>query len=474
MIMKKYFLACIVSVFSFGHVSAISLPLLAWKNAVVKIVSYPCQTRAPEFQGTGILVNVNSHLEVITSEHILLQDNSGRICFEVRNEKMATSFAKIDAISLMKGLARLSVTDDQLKDFAIDIQALSKGNEGDQVISVSALGFPFDSEQLQILNEGSVITEKSKRALLPEVTDMIEASGLPVEFGMSGGVLLAKLGPDSFAFKGLLSHQVLRRLPGKSTKVEIINSQSNVSAEDLVLAIPSIEMQNDNWRRDLNAQLNNREVFSNGVLNFELKKEAATELFSIGGADGSGIGGSDGPTAEFLGVVNVTLDQKATYEQKVLILNDPLLEKWKNWLLQGKSFEIIFLRGSGHRLISINSLSQFFTLWKRDQYIPVSLRTLNDTEVDKKLHSYSQQVVLIAQKARDNAGENELKTWFGLVRDMAILADQKTVSSFDVLELLDGANDIYWKQYYDANFDDAVLLESSIKNLVEFLKKIGI
>lgn len=495
--MKKTFYFLTLFIFSF-NLLAQDLSLDLWKNAIVKIKSYPCLTQRPQFSGSGFLIKSNDRLQVITSEHVLIQDNGEKFCHEISNHKITSQITKIKSIDYMKGLSLLEVEKtDKLKDLAIDIKSLQPPKLLAASTNLVALGFPADSEQLQALNGGKLISTQSLRAWLPEVPEMIEASGLPVEYGMSGGVLLSQTSEDRYVFSGLLSHQILRRSAGAGGQVDIPELNRSAGVEDLALAIPATlintwlnsypHLNEMNWRRDAEAQINEREVITLGPLRFELEKMAAATLFSTAGADGTGIGGADGTgigggtksSPEFLGVVNITLNPHADYNLKVASLNDPLLNTWRSWLLQGQSVKIIFLRGTNsHRLLRFSSLAQMFTLWKRAQNVPVTLRSINghsdQAEASlKNLLRMSQKVAQLAQTERELALNNEDKAWFGLLRDSSLLAQQSSISSLELRALLTGPNDQHWRQFYDANFDAAVALESAIQSLCTHLKEMG-
>lgn len=494
--MKTFFSFFIIC--SFLKVNSDELPLEIWRNAVVKVKSYPCLTERPQFSGSGLLINHNDRLLVITSEHVLIHSDDQKFCHEISNQNIAPLKVKLASLDYMKGMALLELSKLPLfSHFAINSLNLKTANTSGSLIS---LGLPAESNQLQILNGGKFIKENSHRALIPDISEMIEVTGLPVEYGMSGGILLSQTENNQYIFSGMLTHQVLKRNPGVSGQLTTIEMNNVSQIEDFALAIPgqsvfdwassAAPISELTWKRDPDAQINEHEVITYGPLRFELKKMPATAAFEIGGSDGSGIGGADGSgiggtgskTPEFLGVVTVSLDPNAGHKLKstpLPVSQGALLKTWVSLLLRGETVNILFAHTkNSHRLMPFSTLSQMFTMWRRDQNALISLRSPNQNanieDSYKNVLLASQKVVKLAQKASEEALDRESKAWFGLLRDMALLGKDGAVSSDEILSLLSGNSEIKWRQYYDSNFDAAVELESAIRFQVSCLKKMGI
>jgi hypothetical protein len=475
------------------------LPLYAsedistWTNAVVKVRSYPCLTKRPMFQGSGVLVEVEGEIKVITSEHILIHEDSSRICFDIQNDKISTLKAKIQNISYLKGLALLSVKASQnVTKYSVPLSNLDSShglNDG----PLSALGYPATSPKLQILNSGKLISNDSPRSFLPEVSHMIEASGLAVEYGMSGGVLLSQTGHKEYSFMGILSHQYLKRSEGSTTQI----SSGSFTAQDIALSIPSevvsdwVESLNeDKWRRDANAQMKGSEVLTYGPLVFELSHMSEKDLYAIGGADGSGIGGADGSGIggnsanglqekinDLQAVIKISLNSQASSFEKSQTLNDPLLDTWRKWLLRGQKIQIVSLRSpSESRLISFSSLEGMLTLWLRLGMVPVTLTSSakNEDKEVQKLMTLSNKVMGIIQRQRDLSEDVTIKSWLGILRDSALMTQQGIMSSTELESLFQDEHEEMWMQFYDESFDAAVELESSLRALISHLKSMGL
>lgn len=463
--------------------TAEAAPLSRWQAATVQVSSFPCLTERPRFSGSGLLVSLQQKVYVLTSEHVVIQ--SAAICQEVSGLK-----AELVAADYLKGLALLRVLEPtaEMVAAAVPHEELS-GTAGS---SLAALGFPSGSDQLQVLREGKTVNATSRRALIAGVPEMIEASGLPVEYGMSGGVLVS--GEGNYSFAGILSHQVLRREAGRPTSPGEVKPGEAGNASDLTLAIPAAIAREwisgavkgqEEWRRDPDSQIEGKEAVVFGPLVFSLKQKSAKDVWDVGGADGTGIGGADGTgiggegkgsalDPEQLLTVEITLNPAA---DKSRVMSDSNLEQWRGWLLAGRKVEAVFLRNANaKRLQKIGSLAQFFTFWMRDKMIPLAVRSKvgeqkADSEVLIKLAS---GVAGLAQQARDSLEGAELKAWFTLLRDSSLLAQNGLISSKELLGTLEGQNDIYWRQFYDRDFQGAVALESAIQDLAQQMKKMGL
>jgi len=478
-----------------------SLPLASWQNATIQVSSFPCLTERPRFSGSGLLVSYQGNIWVLTSEHVVIQDKSSATCHEAEG---AAGMARTELVAAdyLKGLALLKLPkpSDSLRQAAISLDDLRLDGSFSSFPSLAALGYPAGSSQLQTLTDGKLITAESQRALIAGISHMIEAANLPVEYGMSGGVLL---GSDSgtASILGFLSHQVLRRETGRPSGANDVNPGDSVSRNDLALAIPANEAvswfldqfkKSDQlvWQRDPQAQKNSQEVVQYGPLLFSLIHKNAKDVWDVGGADGSGIGGGDGSgigggddhgngsgSEEELQTVEITLNPAVDPVMRAKPLVDPTLETWRNWLLTGRKVDVVFLKNKdARRLLKIGSLAQFFTFWLRDTLVPVAVRSkVGD------MHSDGEQLIRLAsvsaglaQGARDKATNVDKKAWFSMLRDYALMAENGLASSQDILGTLNGANDVYWRQFYDEDFDAAVAMESSVQNLVQQMKKMGL
>jgi hypothetical protein len=498
--MKSILQFGIVMALIFHSISANAMSATDWASASVKIVSSPCLLGAPRFEGSGLLFRFNERFYVVTSEHVLIHDLSPKNCISVQNRQIGSLPGKLIRADYYKGLALLSVNaSSDIREFAAEWKELRPPSVPAAVLT--ALGYPSGSKELQILTRGNLLNDESHRALIPGVHRFVEASSLPVEFGMSGGVLLTGTRLD---FAGILSHQYLKRDLGQTTSVGSISRQAGVREGDLAIAIPSSEVMDwlqeslsseefkaPEWTRDSDAQLKGLEMICNGVLCFSMTEKSASDLVGTGGGDGGGIGGASGggdgggiggasgddsdlPRAgEVLKVVSVELKSTAGTYERAKKYQDPTLEQLRQSLLRGQNVAAAFLRQTDvRRLVKFASLDQFFTLWLRDHLVPVFMKS-RDGEVSSDrtdLINACHRVEKLAQKEKDATSDNEMKAWFSMIRDQALLAENGIVSAQDLVGLRSGANDVYWNRFYEEKFDDAVELEKAILALANLIK----
>ncbi len=439
-----------------------------WREATVKITSFPCLTESPRYEGSGLVFAREGASYLITSEHVVLHSREKEICHEAGGQRLDLVDADFAA-----GLAllRFPVAEPGAVAFA-DLREDSG--------PLSALGFPAGSESLAVLANGTLLTATSRRALIAGQPTLLEGAGLPVEYGMSGGVLLSGNG-----FAGILSHQVLRREAGKATRPQDLTPGPG-SDNDLVLAVPAAAVKNwitsrlagerAEWRRDSASQRLSRPALRYGSLLFSLKQGKGGDVWDIGGSDGSGIGG-DEPNAEELSYIEMSFVPGATPAEKSRVFRDPSLDRWREWLLAGKKVRLLFLKNpAAKRLLRLQSLSQFLTFWQRDGWTPVAIRSrLESAPGDaEKMLQRARTLETLAQGARDRTANAEKKAWFALLRDQGVMAENLLVSSGEVAALLGGENDRYWREFYDEDFERAVELEAAIQLLIEQMKKMGL
>jgi len=468
--------------------SAFALPLGRWQEATVKVNSFPCLTEAPRFQGSGLLFSHNNQVYVVTSEHILIQDKSTKTCHEAAGASL-----ELLSADFKSGLALLKVKDStQLLSQSIPAAELKHNTSTEDVV---ALGYPAGSDYLNTLENGKLLTSESPRALIAGIARLIEASNLPVEYGMSGGVLVTQKGSD-YSFAGILSHQILRREAGKPTRPDEMKPGPS-SQNDLTLAIPAASLvawiqsqdssnQEQVWQRNADSQIAGKDSLQYGPLLFTLRLKKAQDAWDIGGAvhggaDGTGIGGdgqgTDEAGNELLQTIDVTFVDSAGSTEKGSVITNPLLNQWREWLLAGKKVSVVALKNHQARsLVKIQSLSQFLTLWLRDGYQPLGIRSKdkdaqNDADV---LVLKARAVASLAQEARDKTDVVDQKAWFAMIRDTALSAETGLATSKDISALLSGEGDRYWREYYSSDFNAAVELGSAIQKLIEQLGKMGI
>lgn len=465
-----------------------ALPLSSWQEATVKVNSFPCLTESPRFQGSGLLVSYQNQVYVLTSEHVLIQDKSAKTCHDAGGAALELLTADFKS-----GLALLEAKESkQLLALAIPLEKLKHNTSSADVL---ALGFPAGSEARNTLTNGKLLTSESPRALIAGIPKLIEASNLPVEYGMSGGILVSQTGND-FEFAGILSHQILKREAGQPTRPDEVKPGPS-SQNDLTLAIPASSLlawvsaqwqpkTEPIWQRNAESQIAGKDSLQYGPLLFTLTLKKAQDAWDIGGAytggsDGSGIGGEEGgensKDGELLQTIDVTFVGGAGSDEKAQTLQDPLLDQWRQWLLVGRKVSVVSLKNPQARvLVRLRSLSQFLTLWLRDGQRPLGIRSKdanakNDADV---LILKARAVAKLAQEARDKTTVLDQQAWFAMIRDTALSAETGLAASRDISALLTGEGDRYWREYYSSEFDAAVALETAINSLVQQLGKMGI
>lgn len=470
--------------------------LESWKTATVKTQSFPCLGGRPLFEGTGLIIQHQNKIQVLTSEHVLIHSQKSTFCHEVVLGDGTKIKAHLARASFASGLALLNPLDiSLLRDSAIPLEKLSTTPPS---ASVMALGFPKGSTQLQTLKDGQIINSASVRAFIPEAKQIVEAAGLPVEYGMSGGLLLSEKKPGNYAIVGLLSHQVLKRTPSQQTQLEYQGPASENRQNDLALSISVSDIQawvqspekTIEWLRDPAAQLQGQEVLLYGPLRLSLERSPVSEIFAVGGfhqggADGSGIGGADSSgiggseasssaltTKETIAIVNVSLANDVTPQLKIVDLKNAILNSWKLELLKGKKgLKVPFLRQTQEiRLKEISSLSQFLKLWTQDNLLPVALFSTDS----KDFANVSNQVLSLIQAQRENTDSVLLKSWLGWIRDQIVLSRAGLISSADLQKVFTGDNEILWTEYYSTEFDNAVDLSTALQSLSSAMKKVGL
>lgn len=499
-----FFLFCVQSVKA--------LPLTDWARATAKVSSYPCLTELPRFEGTGLVFEKDHELYVVTSEHVVIHDKSAETCHFAGDASL-----ELLSVDFYHGLAllRLKNRNAQLNSKSVTWSDLMNPKLSSLLVT---LGFPVGDTGLVTLENGRLTNSESHRALIAGVPEMIEAAQLPVEYGMSGGLLLSVVNGD-YAWSGMLSHQVLHREAGHPTQ-PIDVGPGSPNQNDLTLTIPaqhvinwieaqlSLNSSSPIWERDPQSQVAAKDSVQYGSLLFCLQNKTAQDIWGIGGiaegADGSGVGGSDGSgiggdgsgiggdgsgiggdedggdsqeTRENLQVIELSFRPNLSVGERSQPFADVYLEQWRTWLLSGKKVFLVFMKNpDSMRLARIQSLSQFLTLWKRDNYKPVALRSSSansNLDIDVLLARAS-RVAKLAQAARDRTSVIEKKSWFGMIRDYAIATENALTDSQSVTGLLGGPNDKYWREYYDEEFDYAVELEAAIQSLITQMRKMGL
>jgi|GEM_PF-4687792 len=460
-----------------------------WQRASVKIKSFVCGAPNVSLHGSAFLVKAPGAIYVLTSEHVVLHDDSSSVCHSIALTGGDRDFgAKLLRVSFVKGLALLELTGnpDQARSFALDEARLVFNQLG--VEKVLGLGFPHGSHQLQVLKDGKVLNFESARSLVPDVHKMIETSSMPVEYGMSGGLLIGQDSDGRYGFLGMLSHQVLTRQAGG---VSVIGPPTGDSS-DLALSIPageiiqflsSPEFGKSHWQRSLKSQLGaDRELYF-GPLVFKLSKASISGVLSdvdsiagsgIGGADGTGIGGADGvgiggearsPNTEIVNSVRVEL--RPFQESEKFLFNNQTLELWHAHLLRGEKIYIPFLAMNNNQgLRKFSSFEHLVSEWRRQNAEPLLMRSYAHTSLEdgaKAFYGQSSKTLILIQTLKDQNIDPSLANWLSMYREKVLLLRSGHVSVFDFTSFMDSAENVpFWQKFYENDFDAATSLEASL------------
>lgn len=474
-----------------GRASSGEISLERWQQAVVKVRSSACSTPKISREGSGLLLQKSGRILVLTSEHVVFHESSAKICHQIQDLKgrvYATTLLSADYVS---GLAALEVRSaDQLKEFSVPYShTVFQSDLKHDSTEALAMGFPFGARQPQILRQGQVVNTRSSRSLIPGQQYLVETKSLPLEYGMSGGVLLQKdpTTKDGFRFAGVLSHQYLKRQAGRETRLAELNSA--MAPTDLGFAIrgadvarwfetktPRQELPALEWRRDPTAQLEGFEILNYGPLQFQLKNPKTGRLQRSGGADGSGIGGSSArqgnlePRAEADEelAIEVVLNPAARAELRKLDLGDSDLNAWKERLLRGQSVTIrTMVLESSLETEQVQSLEQFMTLWLRQRNRPVA---------------ESKSAIPTALEAQQVKLENLLRAYSRVTRQPLVsarvieIATQLSLLQSGVVPVRDAERILFgerqlWEALYSEDFQAAVGLETAIRQYLADLLK---
>jgi len=455
-------------------ISSYASDLKTWERASVKIKSYPCKTKSPVYEGSGVIISNN---KVITSEHVLMPVTGQSICYSVENNYIGKIKASVVRNDFVNGLAELKLNEDVSSFPKLELDTnVSRSSE------IIAIGYPKGSLGVQILEQGKVLTVNGKRALIPANHEMLEVSNLPVEYGMSGGILLSKNNDDYF-YAGTLTHQFLKRSAGKQTKTLSMSQNTMLSNQDLAIGIKaqdvlkwskSTQVPMVQWKRELNNSSNElNSSMSFGPLIFNQQK-IDSSLFAMGGADGVGIGGDDtDDDDDSLIGIEIKLNKSYLDNRESVDLNSPILNRWYKWLLAGEKLTIVQVTSEDSSQ-SITSFDQLVTLWKRDGYKPLVVRG-NIGSLDTKMKELLVQTHGIKetlQMLRTSNSSRDLNVWLSLFEEKLLVLENNLGSNYDLEVFSNEYASDFWEVIYLDHFDEAVELEMQIVKLKKLFRKL--
>jgi hypothetical protein len=453
----------------------------------VKTTSHLCGSDQGRFVGSGILFRAAGGVFALTSEHVVLHGNL-EICVEVANE-VGNWKAELVRADWGRGLALLKILDEvreelpTLDDFRAPVAA------ADEMVSV--LGFPF-SLATRPKSEGKVFVPTSRRALIPLVPEVTEILGGHVEYGMRGGAVVAT---GTRAFVGLISHQALKPVAGKPSRVVDL-SKEEASADDFfVIPAPtvsawlgSLEVGPVSFMRDPVEQLEGKRdaVFTNG-LRWEIEKgRPGTPVGGSGGVgiggDGRGEGGSSGP------VTRVVFSADGAGHKA--LWSEPTRQKWLDQVAKRvaggeKIWVSFFLRYGSSRKeasrVSFASLAEFVSLLRNPELRPatyVEREGRDDMEVGKKLVMLGKEIVSdlnALEKSRDVQGSFDARRLLGQLHLLSDLLSASDWQAFDLAWVKGLAGSDYeagWRVAFNADFDTTVGMMRAVLRSVSELERL--
>lgn len=489
--MRQYFYLLSLFMALFPN-SVFGQTLADWRAAVVKIESFSCSDRSRRLEGTGILILKDGITYVLTSEHVVLHDSSSGSCHRVMGKNTGLLSADVNS-----GLALLEFQED------LPAEILNRGIPFGRHRSVTIddrvgiLGFPLGSRDLITLTGGRVRDPESRRGLIPSVLTLIESDRTPVEYGFSGGPLIAQDLKGDWRLAGLVSHQVLRRGEGRASRID--EMEQAAEPFDIALSIPAREIDawmkraldqqsQIEWARVPTEQLRGLSTLTSGPLQFTAisqqdfvvsgaprEMKMAGPLRYIGGGDGAGVGGASAHSfkSKDLIAIRVSLRPGLTRHEKQQVLVNEDLEKWRQWVLAGYDVQVAFFkRVDENALVPIVSPSQFLTLLARKEGTPIAIRTHRSNQTGPALSEIehaSRETQLRLQQMMDLSAPVEIQAWFLRIRDLCLLAENLLLLPDELKVELDNAR--AWNFLYSTHFDEAVALETDLTDLYVSLKQ---
>lgn len=369
---------------------------------VVKITSSVCGYNKSKMMGSGSLFNYNGSVYVLTSEHVLYHSKGSRYCHQVNNSMLNES-AQLLFADWGRGIALLKLNippSDKFLKFPEDFVQ----NPFEKVL---VAGVPYAEVDTHVSDTGKIITFKGKRLLSPIITESMEIVGASGEFGMSGGAVLGQNGDEIF-YLGLLSHQILKMVPGSSTQTtewdesqKYHNQLLSIKSSDIKVVLDSYFSSESSFKvsfyRDPMGQLNRlNSIVGHGLVYTPImhsKDPAGTDVNfpdPIGGVDPIGIGGTEETKINYSSLMVSYLSGKEEFETM-----DPLrfltnftksLSKIREILLLRKEVELPYLV---YQNIDMNlqaafarNGNHFFHLLAQENYSAV-VRNLSSDNSDK-------------------------------------------------------------------------------------------
>lgn len=445
-----------------------------FEGLLVKINSQSCSGMGKKFNGSGMIVDISGSAFVVTSEHVVIQQNQG-ICHSAQNDILGKKRLKLVKADWEKGLALLKVEDPVSEIAPRKIETIISTGYASEGEDVVVAGYPAESLNALSDRRGKVVLSNSRRHLMPSLNSVIEVQGAHGEFGMSGGIALQK-----GQVVGLLSHQFIQMRPGQKSQISEFSGETQ--GQNHLIIIPGSEVlaftkqtlkSSDNnvqsFKRNAESQLKGKEsiegyglqIKSIGILKPNFNK---SNILMRGGGDGVGIGGDDQEEAG----IEIQIDQSV---MNFKVAEYPAL----NNLLKynggvGKSFQItgfakVDLEKGIVKQIAIRSLDHFMTMAKRsDLDVILNQKASLDSFSISKLQTI--QVGLANLKKLDlNANSHEFIAQLEFITQLMMNGQTSLISRGLILKLANQEDS--WNELFNSDFDASVELRSSLLALAE-------
>lgn len=480
-VMKKFILKCNALAIFFAFISGNALAFEI-KDFVVKTRSQMCSDPIQKLSGSGLVFNKAGQTYVITSEHVILQELS-EVCHFASNETLGELKLELIHSRWDLGLALLKVSAKVLQAPELEELFSQKASIENRI---RVLGYPVSENSLRIDQNGKILTLESKRHIFERLDNVIEISGVHVEYGMSGGALFDQ---STRKYLGLISHQALALVPGNSPSLQINqeDNKGNINVSNILLAINSKDIlkfinnslsQSEkftSWKRNFADQLKQIESVSWGQVQLKLlsheKKNLNILLASMGG-DGVGTGGLE------------KLDVEKTLQVKLLSSGHSQVfseESPYEWLKNKKSLLLrkneINIRGIISGTISENnlhlqpvkSLSQFLRSVAHREWTPLIKQSENEilipSQVVSRANAISEQILKLKISDEAQSLMNQITMVLSLVsQGDAALLKEKDFNSI--------VNSKHWSDLFsnEQAFDLTVELKGNLIQIIESLK----
>lgn len=436
--------------------------LAEWKARMVKI-------QQGDAEGSGFFIGES----IVTSEHVVLKENRDSIFLKYpegsagkESKGYIQHHSYDDGLAILNNYSRIAV---DWVDRGFDMKAEEIKDK-----EFFALGFPAGTQELRVIGPGQLNEGASRRALIPGVKEMLELRNLPVEFGMSGGALLVRVGEDDYRLAGMISHQFLKRQGGAMTKIQPLESKSEGMAQsDLTFAIPASFVRTwygDNMNRfgvrivrKMGADKKIELIY--GPLRFRMAKVKPGELEvnGVGGADGSGVGGIQGFSTRESVVVEVSANQ----DWNNVYDSNAELKKWNEALIRHRKLYVLRMVSASGEVKPLGSLDQFVTLWKRDGLRPV----FASGNLEDICHALSATRVKTAnlragiRRVRDAELNPSVRSWLEKLVEDSYMIDNRYLEPKILGKYLEPSEDGFWSTMLMADFDAVADLQAMLADL---------